>query len=244
MGSTRRTAVAAGVFFLITEIAAIAGLVLYQPVLSDASYIVGAGADGRVLLGGLFELILVAAVIGTAVTLYPVVKSQHPGLALGYVCGRLLEAALIAVGVISVLSVVTLRQDLGTAPGTDEPSLVTAGRVLVAIHEWAFLLGPNVVLGANSLLLAWLMYRSELVPRIIAVLGLVGGPLICASATAVLFGRYDQLSPWGSIAALPVFAWEVSLAAYLILKGFRPSPLPHRTSPPPAARLPAAQVSA
>lgn len=212
-----------GVLFLITEIAAIAGLALYQPVLNDANYITGAGADSRVLMGGLSELILIAAVIGTGVALYPVVKRQNHSLALGYVCARLLEAAIIAVGTISVLSVVTLRQDLAGAASTDDSTLVTVGKSLLAIHEWTFLLGPNFVLGANSLLLACLMYRSRLVPRGIAVLGLVGGPLIVTSATAVMFGLYDQLSAWGSIAALPVFAWEVSLAVYLILKGFKPS---------------------
>ncbi|MGW1888243.1 DUF4386 domain-containing protein [Streptomyces sp. NPDC001970] len=212
MGSTRRTAVAAGVFFLITEIAAIAGLVLHRPVLSDANYVLGTGADIRVLLGGFFEVVLLSAVIGTAVTLYPVVRRQGHGVALGYVCGRLLEVAVIAVGLVGVLSVVTLRQDLAGAAGTDGASLVTVARSLVAIHDWTFLLGPNVVLGANSLLLAYLMYRSRLVPRFITVLGLVGGPLIYASATAVMFGFYDQLSAWGSIAALPVFAREFSLA--------------------------------
>jgi hypothetical protein len=213
MSSTRTTAVTAGVFFLITEITAIAGLALYQPVLSDLNH---PGADGRVLLGGLFELLLVAAVIGSAVTLYPVVKRQNHGLALGYVCARLLEGAIICVGILSVLSVVTLRQEVA---GADNP----AGRALLAIHDWAFLLGPNFVLGANSLMLAALMYRSRLVPRAIAVLGLIGGPLICVSATAVLFGLYEQLSTVGALAALPVFVWEVSLALYLIIKGLKPS---------------------
>ncbi|MFF3224814.1 DUF4386 domain-containing protein [Nocardia suismassiliense] len=217
MNSRRTTAVVAGVLFLITEVAAVAGLLLYQPVLTDANYVVGAGSDGRVLLGGLLELVLVAAVIGTATTLYPVLESHGKSLALGYLCARLLEGAVIAVGTVSVLSVVTLRR--GSA-GIDDPTLVAVSKALVAVHDWTFLLGPNFILGANSLLLATLMYRSRLVPRPIAVLGLIGGPLICVSATAVLFGLYDQLSAWGSVAALPVFAWEVSLAVYLIGKGF------------------------
>ncbi|WP_433661853.1 DUF4386 domain-containing protein [Nocardia sp. CA-128927] len=220
MNSMRATAVVAGVLFVVTEVAAIAGLALYRPVLNDVNYIVGAGTDGRVLAGGLCELILVVAVIGTATTLYPVLERHGKSLALGYLCGRLLEGAVIAVGIVSVLSVVTLRQNLA---GIENPTLITVGKSLVAIHDWTFLLGPNFILGANSLLLAALMYRSRLVPRPIAVLGLIGGPLICASATAVLFGRYDQLSPWGSIAALPIFAWEVSLAVYLIVKGFEQS---------------------
>ncbi|MEV6561969.1 DUF4386 domain-containing protein [Nocardia sp. NPDC051756] len=220
MNSMRTTAVVAGVLFLVTEVAAMVGLALYRPVLRDADYIVGAGSDGRVLTGGLFELVLVVAVIGTATTLYPVLERHGKSLALGYLCGRLLEGAVIAVGIVSVLSVVTLR---GDRAGLADPALIAVGRSLVAVHDWTFLLGPNFILGGNSLLLAVLMYRSRLVPRSIAVLGLIGGPIICVSATAVLFGVYDQLSAWGSVAALPVFAWEVSLAVYLVVKGFRQS---------------------
>ena len=225
MSPTRRTAVVAGAFFIVTEIAAIAGLVLYQPVLNGANYIVGSGADTRVFFGAFFEVILAIAVIGTGVTLFPILKKQNEGVALGYVCGRLLEAAVIVVGIISILSVVTLRQDLAGTAGTDNAALAAVGKSLVAVHDWTFLLGPNFVLGVNSLLLAYLMYRSALVPQFIAVLGLVGGALVCASATAVMFGLYEQVSAWGSIAALPVFAWEVSLAGWLIVKGFKPSPI-------------------
>ncbi|MFB7055258.1 DUF4386 domain-containing protein [Streptomyces vinaceus] len=226
MSSTRRTAVVTGVLFLVTEVAAIAGLVLYGPVLHDAGYVLGPGSDTRVFLGALCEFVLALAVIGTGVALYPVVRRQNEGAALGYVCGRLLEAAVILVGVISVLSVVTLRRD-SAAAGADSPSLVTAADTLVAVHDWTFLFGSNFVLGANTLVLAALMYRSRLVPRPLAVLGLVGGALICASATAVLFGLYAQVSDAGTLAALPVFAWEVGLAAWLLAKGFTgPAQLP------------------
>ncbi|MEV6582637.1 DUF4386 domain-containing protein [Streptomyces sp. NPDC051582] len=226
MGSTRKTAVVTGVLFLVTEAAAIGGLTLYAPVLNDAGYVLGPGADTRVLLGALCEFVLALAVIGTGVALHPVVKRQNEGAALGYVCGRLLEAAVILVGVISVLSVVTLRRDSAAAPGADAPSLVAAADALVAVHDWTFLFGPNFVLGANTLVLASLMYRSRLVPRPLAVLGLVGGALIAASATAVLFGAYPQVSAAGSLAALPVFAWEVGLAVRLIAKGFTGTEVP------------------
>jgi hypothetical protein len=222
--STKRTAVVAGVLFLLTEVSAIGGLALYGPALDGAEYVVGSGADTRVFLGALCEIALVAAVIGTGVTLFPVIKRQNEGAALGYVCARLLEAAVILAGTLSVLSVVTLRRDFAQTPGADTGPLVTAGETLVAIHDWTFLFGPNFILGANSLLLAWLMYRSRLVPRFIAVLGLVGGSLICASATAVMFGLYEQISLMGSVMAIPVFAWEVTLAVRLITKGFN-SPL-------------------
>ncbi|MET9959844.1 DUF4386 domain-containing protein [Streptomyces sp. NPDC006326] len=222
MNASRRTATVAGVFFLVTEVAAIGGLALYGPVLgglNGSDYVLGPGADSRVLLGAVCELVLVTAVIGSGVTLYPVIRRQNEGAALGHVCGRLLEAAVILVGIVGVLSVVTLRRNYA---GADTASFVTTGKALVAVHDWTFLLGPNVALGANTLVLAWLVYRSRLVPRPIAVLGLIGGPLICASAGAVMFGLYEQVSPAGSLAALPVFAWEVSLAVRLITKGFDP----------------------
>lgn len=165
---------------------------------------VGGGADTRVFLGGLFEVILAVSCIGTGVALYPVVKKQNESVALAYVCGRLLEAAIIVVGIISVLSVVTMRQDVSAPTGADASSLMAISKSLVAVHDWTFLVGPGSVIGINTLLLAYLMYRSALVPRFIALLGLVGGPLIFASSTAVLFGAYEQLSTWGAITAVPV----------------------------------------
>lgn len=213
----------AGIFFLGTEITSIPALLLYQPVLRDGNYLVGADSDNRVLLGGLLELLLVVTVIGTAVTLYPVVKRQNHSIALGYVCGRLLEAAIIVVGAVSVLTAVTLRQDLTGLAGSDSAGAAVVERSLVAIHDWTFLIGPSWVLGINSFLLAYLLYRAGLVPRAITMLGMVGGGLATVSATAMLFGAYGQSVH--TVLALPVFAWEVSVAIWMIAKGFKPSPL-------------------
>lgn len=240
MSSRSRTATTAGVFYLITEVSAIGGLLLYQPALTDAGYVGSDGADGRILLGAMSELVLVLAIVGCAVTLYPVVRRQNEAMAIAQVCGRLLEAAIITVGMVSVLAVVTLRQD-GAAAGTDEASLVAVGQSLVAVHDWAFLVGPTFFLGANSLLLAYLVYRMQLVPRWIAVLGLVGGPLVFMSAFGVLFGLYSPSTH--ALSALPVFAWEVSFAVYLIAKGFRPAPVAPDFVPP-ALEPPAALAHA
>ena len=221
MNSNRRTAFVAGIFFVVAAATAVIGLALYDPVLNDAGFITGAGNDTRVLVGALFEIFLAVSVIGTAVTLYPVVKRENESLAMGYVAGRVFEATVIAVGMISLLAVVTLRQDpVGVAPG-----LVDA---LVAIHDWTFLVGPGFAIGVNTLLLAYLMRRSGLVPGWIALIGLVGGPLILASSTAILLGAYDQLDPVAGLLAFPVFAWEMSLATYLIAKGFRRPAMPSR----------------
>jgi len=225
MSSPRKTAVLAGVFFIVAAVAALAALVLYRPVLSDPRYIVTAsGGDIRVLWGAFCEVILAIAVIGTAVTLFPVVRRQSEGIALGYVAGRIVEAVVIVAGIISLLSVVTLRRDFAAGAGAGT-TLVALGRALVATHDWTFLFGPGLAIGVNTLLLAYLMYRSRLVPQLIAVIGLIGGPLIFASSAAVLFGRYEQVSAWGLIAAIPVSAWEMSLAVWLIVKGFKPPAL-------------------
>jgi hypothetical protein len=222
---SRRIARIAGVLFVITFVTSIPALLLYGPVLNHVGYITGAGADTRVLLGAFLELLLIIANIGTAVVLFPVLKRQSESIALGYVTARVVESAFIAIGILSVLAVVTLRQDLAGA-GTDPATLETVGRSLVATKDWTFLLGPGFVVGiGNGLMLGYLMYRSGLVPRRMAMLGLVGGPLICASGIAVLFGAIDQGSAWQSIATIPEFIWELSLGIYLIVKGFKPSPV-------------------
>ena len=222
MNLSRPTAVIAGVFFLLTEIGAIVGAALYTPLVRGTDYITGAGADNRILLGALFEILLVIAAVGTAVTLYPILKRQNEGVALAFVMARVLEATAIMIGILSLLTVVSLRRDFAGSSDVDPDTLSAIGSALLALHEWTFLFGPNFALGAASLLLAYLMYASGLVPRGIAVLGLVGGALISASAVAVLLGAYEQLSAPGVVVALPVFAWELALLGYMILKGFRP----------------------
>jgi hypothetical protein len=208
------------VLFLITFITAIPALGLFQPVLDDpAGYIAGAGADNRIFLGAFLELLLIIANVGTAVVLFPVLRRQSEILALGYVTARLVECTFIAIGLFSVLAVVTLRQD---AAGAD-PELAES---LAAIKDWTFLLGPGFIVGlGNGLLLGYLMYRSGLVPRGMAMLGLVGGPLLCASGIAILFDVFEAGSAWQGIATIPEFIWELSLGIYLTVKGFKPSPI-------------------
>jgi hypothetical protein len=221
--ATRKIARIAGVLFLITFATSIPALLLYDPVLNDHSYITGGGADTRVSLAAFLELLLIIANIGTAVVLYPILKRQSERLALGYVTARVVECAFIAVGIVSVLAILTLRQDLAGA-GSDPATLNTIGRSLVAIKDWTFVLGPGFVVGVgNGLILGYLMYRSELVPRRMAMLGLIGGPLVCASGIAVVFDAIEPGSAAQSIATIPEFLWELLLGIYLTAKGFRPS---------------------
>jgi hypothetical protein len=212
-----------GVLFLITYITSIPPvLFLYGPLLDDPRYILGgAAADYGASLGALLELILIIANIGTAVVLYPVVKRVNEILALGYVTARVVECVFIAVGVISVLSMVTLRQE---AAGADAGSLLAVGQSLVALHDWTFLLGPGFVVGiGNGLILGYLMYKSALVPRKMAVLGLIAGPVLLARFVGILFGVFEPMSALGSLMVVPEFIWELLLGIWLIVKGFNPS---------------------
>jgi hypothetical protein len=239
MDSTRRTSFIAGVLFIITFVTSIpAALVLYTPVLDDANFILGAGADGGVALGAFLEVLLIVANVGTAVVLFPVLKRQNEALALGYVGARLVECTFIAIGIVSLLAVVTLRQDAASA---DPGSLVVAGQSLVAVHDWTFLLGPGWVgVVGTGLILGWLMYRSGLVPRGMAMLGLVAGPVLCAGGIAVLFGVIEPDSALKSLSVAPEFVWELSLGIYLTVKGFKSSGVARlqadrRTTPTPHA---------
>jgi hypothetical protein len=212
-----------GVLFLITYITSIpAFFFFYAPVLGDPSYIVGSGADTSVRLGAFLEVFLIISGIGTAVVVWPVLKRVNEILALGFVTARVVECVFIAVGILSLLTVVTLRQ--AGAAGAEAASLVTVGESLVALHGWTFLLGPGFVVGVgNGLILGYLMYRSRLVPRGLAMLGLIAGPMLMAAGIAVIFGVIEQGGVWQGLAALPEFFWELALGIWLIVKGFNPS---------------------
>src|ERR1700684_3255812 len=222
MTSTRKTALVAGVFYLITFIS-IPTLALYGPVKNHRDWILSSGGHTGVLVGGVLEVIVALAGIGTAVTLYPVIKRQNEGAALGFVAARALEAGMIFTGVVSLLSLVTLRQDLGGAAGANAAALVTTSASHVAVYNWTFLLSQSLMPGINALLLGSVMYRSRLVPRIIPVVGLIGAPFLICTVIATLLGGLKLGSP--ELAALPVAAWELSLAVWLVVKGFSPSPI-------------------
>ena len=225
MTSLRTTALAAGLLYLITYLA-IPTLALYGPVLSDPAYILGSGSDSGVLWGAVLELIVAFAIVGTGVVLFPVMKRQNEGVALGFAAARIFEASVIVVGIISLLSIVTLRQEAGIAGGADSATLVIAGQSLVAIHDWTFLIGQTLLPGINALLLGSLVYRSGLVPRVIPLLGLIGGPLLISSAIGQVLGVNEQYSAWSAIAVLPIFVWELFLGLWLTFKGFKESPVP------------------
>lgn len=219
MTSSRKAALTVGVLFILTFITSIAGVMAYGPVLSDPSYITGPGADGRVFVGAFLELMLILTNIGCATILFPILKRQNEGLALSYVAARIVECTFILVGILSVLAIVTLRQ---TATAADAGSLLTIGKTLHAIHDWTFLFGPGFSDGIGTgLILGWLMYRSGIVSRRMALFGVIGGPLLAASGALVLLGVIPQGGAVQGIMTIPEVVWEAFLGLWLTFKGFK-----------------------
>ena len=209
-----------GVLYLITFLTSIPAALLYRPLLDDpVGYIAGAGHDKRILFGAVLELLLIIANIGTAVVIVPIMRRFNEELAIGYVTARIIECTFILVGIVSVLGVITLRnQAAGASEGT-------VAYTLAAIKDWTFLLGPGWMVGwGNGLILGYLMYRTGLVPQRVAWLGLVGGPLIILTGTAIMFGgNHPSSTLHGLQGALtfPEAAWELFLGVYCTIWGFR-----------------------
>jgi hypothetical protein len=223
VSTDRKNAITVGVLFIVAAVTAILGLASYSPVIFSPDYLVkGSGHADRMILGVVFELILACSVVGTSIMLFPYLKKQNESIALGYVCFRLLEAVIIVVGTVGVLSLVTLSRDVASG-GAPDASLQALGAVLIAVYKWALMLDPNFVLGMNTTMCAWLLYTSRLVPRFIARMGLGGATLILATAVLELFGIVPQVSIWGFLLAFPIFAYEMTLATWLIVKGFNSS---------------------
>jgi hypothetical protein len=223
MTTTRKIALWGGVLYLITFVFSIPTLGLKESVLDHVDFITGSGSESSVVWASVFDVICGLAGIGTAVALYPVTRRVSRSGAVGFLASRTLEASILFVGAISLLSIVTLRQDV--AGSADPDTLITVGRSLVAVHDWSFLLGPGVMPAVNALFLATIMYRARLVPRWIPTLGLVGAPLLLVSAIAVAFGGWEQVSGRSLLLTLPIAIWELSLGVYLTVKGFKPSPV-------------------
>jgi Domain of unknown function (DUF4386) len=241
MDPMRKTALVVGVLFILTFITSIGGVIAYGPVLSDPNYITGAGADTRVFFGAFLELFLIITNIGCAVVLFPLLKRVNEGLALSYVAARIVECTFILVGILSVLAIVTLRQ---TATAADAGVLVTIGTALHAIKDWTFLLGPGFADGIGTgLILGYLMYRSGLVSKRMALFGVVGGPLLALSGIAVLMGVIPQGSPVQSIVTIPEIIWELFLGLWLTFRGFKVSPV-RSSDTRPVDVSPAAAVAA
>jgi hypothetical protein len=220
---TRRIATLTGWLWIATFVTSIpARFIFYAPVLDEPNYVTGAGADAWTLVatGAVLELFLIISNIGSAVVPFPILKRQNEAGALGYVTARVMECVFIAIGIVGMLAILTVRQD---APGGTDAAL---GQGLEAVYEWSFRLGPGFIVGVgNGLILGWLMYTSGLVPRWMAMFGLIGGPLLCIAGILVIYDVIEAGGPLQGVMTIPEAIWELSLGIYLVVKGFRPSPI-------------------
>ncbi|WP_373233541.1 DUF4386 domain-containing protein [Cohnella sp.] len=218
-----------GILFIVAAVSAIVGVLLYQPILNNPDYLIqGSTHANQVILGAIMELILVVSVVGTATAMYPFLQRYNRTIAIWHVCFRFMEAIVIVIGIISVLALLSLSQQY-IASGT--PALAAyqvSGTLLKAVHDWTFILGPNFFLGLNTMMYSYIFYKTLLVPRFIALMGMTGSAMILLAALLEMFGVIDQVSGWGILLALPIFATEMTLAVWLLMRGFR------LNQPPPA----------
>ena len=238
MTPMRKTALIAGLAYIATFVFSIpVKFGFWSDVLDKPDFVLGAGSGTPVIWGALFEVLTALAGVATAVALYAVARRHSDRAALGYVTTRVLEAAMIFVGVLSILAIYTLRQDVAGTAGADSGALLTARHALVAIHDWTFLIGPGVMAALNALLIGSVMYRSRLLPRWIPTLGLIGAPLLLASCTATLFGAWEQISGPASVLVLPVAVWEISFGVYMTVKGFKPTTVGNESTTPVSSAI-------
>ncbi|MFD2093130.1 DUF4386 domain-containing protein [Blastococcus deserti] len=236
----RRTSRAAGILYLVTFVS-VPTLMVFEPVRDGAEFVLGTGSATAVLWGSFSELVVALAGIGTAVVLFPVTKRVSETAGLGFVTARVVEGSLIIVGVVSIHTLVSLRDDVARTADADQGSLVTTAHTLVATYDWTFLLSQSLMPVFNALCLGYVLYRSGLVPRILPTLGLVGAPLLLASDIAI-FGVIDRVSPFAAVAFIPIAVWEFSLGVYLTVKGFRPSAVAALPPAVGAAAVPAPAI--
>jgi hypothetical protein len=224
MISNKITAKMVGFLFILAAVSAVAGVLLYDPFLTSADYLTkGSEYYNQVVLGAVMELILVISAVGTATIMFPILRKYNETIALWHVCFRFLEAVVITIGIISVLALLTLSKEYVAGGATNIASYQASGTTLKAIHDWTFSLGPNFMLGINTMMYSYIFYKSKMVPRFIPILGMTGATLVFICAFLVMFDVIDQVSLWGGLLALPVAANEMILAVWLIVKGFNES---------------------
>jgi hypothetical protein len=221
MNSNRKAAKIIGVLFILAAVTAVIGLNLYDPILNGPDYLIkGSEHANQVIVGAVMELILVVSAVGTATTMFPLLRLYNETIALWHVCIRFLEAIIITVGVISVLSLLTLSREFVAAGAPNPSSFHSSGIILKAIHDWTFMLGPLFMLGINTVMYSYIFYKTKLVPRFISILGMTGASCVFICSLFVMFGVFPQISFWGAVLAVPVAANEMILAVWLIVKGF------------------------
>ncbi len=221
MTKDRMNGIIIGFLYIIAAVSSVIAVVFYEPVLSEQWYLaVEMGSQTKVLVGVINDLLLVMAAVGTAVMLFPYLRHWNEHIALGYLCFRFMEAVFISIGLVSILGLLNLsiHYDAGSLP--IEESQFAVGLMLQAFHQWTFMLGPNFMLGINTFMYSYLLFKTGLVPKPLALFGMITAVLVFTAGLLEMFGVIEPLSAAKGLIALPVGVYEMSLALWLIVKGF------------------------
>jgi hypothetical protein len=211
-----------GVFFIVAAISSIAGLKLYDPILASEDFLItGSSHYNQVISGAICELILSVSAVGTGIMLYPYMKRYNESSAIGYLGFRLLEVVFIVIGIICILTTLSISQSYNSGIITDKMYAQSFGKAFIAAHDWTFIIGPNFMLAVNTFIYSYVFFKTELVPKKLAALGITASFLIMIAAICEMFGLFKQISFWGILLALPIAAYEIILAIRLISKGFK-----------------------
>ena len=221
MNTYRKNAIIVGVLFIIATVAGILSAVFSGPVLDDPDYLINVSANSnQVIIGALLELIMGLAVAGIAIWLYPILKKHNEALALGSVGFRLIEGIFILVGVIGLLSLLTLSQEFVKAEAPDASYFQTLGTLLLAVRDWAGHGLASIAFPLGALMYYYIFYQSKLIPRWLSSWGILGAVLSLAAALLHMFGLVDPFSTNAILLELPIGTNEMVLAVWLIVKGF------------------------
>ena len=220
MSFNKSNAKITGWLFIIAAVSSIIGLKLYDPILSDNNFIVSANNHyNQIIFGAINELILVASATGTGIMLYPLLKRYNESMGIGYLSFRMLEAVFIIIGLLSILTVLSISESYVDGAITDKANAQNLGLSFISLHKWTFMLGPNFMLSINTFIYSFVFYKTKIIPSNLARLGLLASFLIMTAAILELFGVIQQISTWGILLALPIALYEMTLAIYLITKG-------------------------
>lgn len=220
MSFNKSNAKITGWLFIVAAVSSIIGLKLYDPILSDNNFIVSANNHyNQIIFGAINELILVASATGTGIMLYPLLKRYNESMGIGYLSFRMLEAVFIMIGLLSILTVLSISESYVDGAITDKANAQNLGLSFISLHKWTFMLGPNFILSINTFIYSFVFYKTKVIPPNLARLGLLASFLIMTAAILELFGVIQQISTWGILLALPIALYEMTLAIYLITKG-------------------------
>ncbi len=219
MNTYKKTARIVGALFITATVASSLGFVILDPILNTPDILVNVSVNITQLIIGVFLLLInCIAVVVIPVMLFPILKKHNEVLAVGYLGFRIIESVILIVGLISLLSLLALSQEFGQAAAPDSSYFQTLGTLLLAAYEWFLLLGIMIVFSLTALVLNYLLYQSELIPRWLSGWGLIGAILLLAAGLLEIFGFNPT-----EFLSLPIALQEMVFAVWLIVKGFYPT---------------------